>query len=1261
MNMFLPLANAGDLAQWANRLEAPGYLPELVRRLIVATTNDLVQLKLRSGEGTRYSGYDGIIEVGKDHLFVPANLSVWEMGVDQDPKGKAEEDYKKRTEKPLDIDQSQTSFVFVTPRRWAGKDSWAADKHKDGIWHNVRVIDADDLEAWLGFAPSVHAWISDLVGKDSSGIQDLETFWTDWRQATQPPLSSELIICGRNDAMQRIIEHVQAQPSTLTVRADSQDEALAFIAAAFEQLPELARERVFTRASIVNSAQAWRQIVLTEQPILLFPRFWPVEVIQAIRRGHHVLIPAGREIADSNGMALLQRPSRLAAEAAFKNMGLSQERASSLAPIARRSLLTLRRQLSLNPEVQQPAWALPEKARSVLPAMLAGSWDEAIKGDQDAIAMLAGRSSYSEAVEDLVRYANESDPPVRQVGTIWFLVSKEDAWRLLARFLTKQDMEHFRQVTLDVLGILDPSLELPVDERWMANMMGRSRPHSSYLREGLADTLALISARAGDTLLGGIATGQNHANTIVTQLLQQANENPSGQVWTSLSDVLPLFAEAAPDSFLNAIDKALVGTDPVILKLFTDKSANSLTAKSAHPHLLWALERLAWSPDYLSRSALFLARLTRLNPSGHLANRPSSSLRGIFLPWCPQTTATFKQRLEVLDRLRKQEHEVSWKLLLSLLPIFHNLADLANAPRWRDWKPEEQEQSFSYPEWWNATEAFVTRLLDDIGTDSSQVSDLIDIIGDLPPSSRELVFTYLELLDPSAFDNSSRSTMWAKLREQVSRHRRYADAQWAMPKENIDRLATIYEHFKPEDLVQQVAWLFTSRPQLPEAEDNDFDKYSAAIYDAQAFAIQQVYQAEGLVGLFTLIEVVEQPGTLGWTLGHFCLAETEEDRLLNELGSSDTKRCQTAREYVRVRFLEHGWEWANRKLGENSLLRTPNQQADFFLHLSPKAETWDRLEQFDEETVDLYWTQFRSYVEDVADCLRAIEQLLVHGQAWHALHLLAFYLDKIMPKAEIIMNVLENAISIPISNSISQSVLYEVPQLFDYLNQVKDVDEGRLARAEWAFLPFFRYEERPLKILHGQLATDPAFFVDIISLAYRAADEEPRKLEKPELNRAETAFYLLRSLSIVPGMQDNGIIDIVKLSAWVDEARRLLAECRRLEIGDQYIGRVLRHAKKDEDELWPPKEIRDLLEELSSESIELGMEIAVRNDRGVTVRGIVMGGEQERQIKKHYLAQVEAVKLQWPRTAAMLRRLAYSYESDAQIYDREAELRQDTW
>ena len=116
-----------------------------------------------------------------------------------------------------------------------------------------------------------------------------------------------------------------------------------------------------------------------------------------------------------------------------------------------------------------------------------------------------------------------------------------------------------------------------------------------------------------------------------------------------------------------------------------------------------------------------------------------------------------------------------------------------------------------------------------------------------------------------------------------------------------------------------------------------------------------------------------------------------------------------------------------------------------------------------------------------------------------------------------------------------------------------------------------------------------------------------------------------------------------------------------MEIGDQCIGHILRYEKQEDDELWPSQVIRDLLEKLRSDNIELGLEIGERNARGVTSRSLTAGGEQERQIMNRYFAQARRVQLKWPRTARMLRRIAQAYASEASMNDRDVELRENGW
>jgi hypothetical protein len=77
---------------------------------------------------------------------------------------------------------------------------------------------------------------------------------------------------------------------------------------------------------------------------------------------------------------------------------------------------------------------------------------------------------------------------------------------------------------------------------------------------------------------------------------------------------------------------------------------------------------------------------------------------------------------------------------------------------------------------------------------------------------------------------------------------------------------------------------------------------------------------------------------------------------------------------------------------------------------------------------------------------------------------------------------------------------------------------------------------------------------------------------------------------------------------------------------------------------------------MRNSKIEQGVIIGVHNARGVTSRGMLDGGQQERALAQRYNGWAEALKFDSPRTSGMLREIARSYETHARNFDEAAEL-----
>ena len=155
----------------------------------------------------------------------------------------------------------------------------------------------------------------------------------------------------------------------------------------------------------------------------------------------------------------------------------------------------------------QPEWRAAFADRNVRRAWLLRSWTTARSGDIEAFQSLVGRPF--EDVEDALRQAaHGADPIFSNVGSVWSVVSPAEYWDHVRTHLARADLEALERIVQDVLGAVDPALDLPAEERWLAAMRGKSRVHSRELRRGLATTLALIGTKDETTSLGSGIVGR---------------------------------------------------------------------------------------------------------------------------------------------------------------------------------------------------------------------------------------------------------------------------------------------------------------------------------------------------------------------------------------------------------------------------------------------------------------------------------------------------------------------------------------------------------------------------------------------------------------------------------------------------------------------------------------------------------------------------------------------------------------------------------
>jgi hypothetical protein len=755
------LVNATDIEQWAEQHTSRTELARLARNLIDQTGDQVTRNDIRAGEGAEVPGYDGVVEAAKGTPFVPSGRSVWELGTGDDPRAKAEEDYKNRTASPLGEICADTTYVVLTPRRWNKKAEWIKQKKDEGSpWKDIRVFDVDDIEAALERAPGVHFAFSDQLGNPAYGVLALEDWWNRFRTGSSPMLTNELVLAGRQPQASALLTYLNEDRNRTTISAASADDVLAFVAATIASvLDEGARLNLFGRTLIVRDARSLQILERGAKLLILLPYSEDLyREAEQIRANQVILLgqpgapaeiqlpPIDQEVFAKGlkeRMTAGLRPDDPVPHVHIPDeVDVSDERARVLARAAGRSLVAYMRLAGAPGVPQRPGWTGWFQSVGIRRAWLAGSWNQGRSGDTDVVSTLAG-NSYAELERELRPASKGEDPLFTAVGDIWGVASAEAAWDFVRPHLTTADLKGLEQSVQTVLGAVDPALDPSLDQRWAAALHGNARVQSNNLRTGLSTTLALLGAFGDAIDLGSGATGKTWAERLVSHLLRRANDDMSGQLWSSLADVLPLLAEAAPDAFLNAATAGATGPDAVLSHLFLDQQDQGFAVSSPHTGLLWALEALAWSPDHVGLAAEALARLAEIDPGGRLSNRPRGSLTDVFRPWMPQTSTDVDSRIAIVDSIASRHPDIAWSLLLSLLPEVHGVATPTYTARFRSWKPEKEAQVV-LGDYWKAVNAAIDGAFRLAMADPARWPDLILRLGELPPDKRREALALIE-------------------------------------------------------------------------------------------------------------------------------------------------------------------------------------------------------------------------------------------------------------------------------------------------------------------------------------------------------------------------------------------------------------------------------------------------------------------------------------------------------------------------------------
>lgn len=860
--------------------------------------------------------------------------------------------------------------------------------------------------------------------------------------------------------------------------------------------------------------------------------------------------------------------------------------------------------------------------------------------DTQEISNLLG-ISYEAWLSKAKEILQAPDSPISVKDGVWRVSHRTELLSLLGSRILDQNLDAFRAIAVKVLKEHDPAFELPADERYAASIHGKVYTYSSFLRKGLAEGLALISNNPDAFSNASHGKAETTGILAVREILADAD----WKIWGSLNNLLPILAEVAPQEFLDSVE-ITIRLEPCPFDELFAQEGSGLFEGNYLTGLLWALEGLAWDPEFLVRVCVLLAELASHDPGGNWANRPSNSLGTILLPWLPQTLGSIEKRKIAVQAVLNEQPKIGWNLLLNLLPGHRQMSTGSHRPEWRKIIPDDWKKEVSHTEYWDQVSAYSELAVEAASTDSTRLADLASRLDDLTRPSFDELLSRLKSEEITGLPEGRRREIWDALVSFANKHRKFADAKWALPNEAIEQVETAATALAPKNPFDLHQHLFSERDFDLYEENGDWQEQHKILDAKRESAIQEILYSGGISEVVRFAEAVRSARQVGLALGGVADSSIDQYLLPDFLDHSSGKGRDLVDAYIWRRYSVNGWDWCDNIVKPNWPLKL---KAAFLCQLPFSKDTWDRVTSWLGSNEGLYWSAVwaNPYSSD-EDISHAIAKLIEFERPYQAIDCLYVMLHK---KQVINVEHVVRALLLAVSSKDSANSMdtHHVSELIQFLQTEPSVPEDDIFRIEWSYLPLLNSlgQGKP-QLLEHKLATEPEFFCEVIRLIYRSKKEDasPTTHSEGEKAIATNAWRLLHEWSTPPGTQTDGSFSEKHFTEWLDATKSICDESGHTEVALIHVGDVLIHAPSDASGLWIDGTVASALNDREHEHMRRGYSTAIYNSRGG--HWVDPSGKPERELAEKYRCKAEDVEnAGFQRFASMLRDVASGYEREA--------------
>ena len=490
--------SASNIISWVenNNKIAQQELPQIIRRLCFHA-EDTKAISFPAGDSTFMPSWDGTLESADGNAWIPTGKSVWEIGADSSVGSKANSDFIKRTKDSLGEFKAENTYIFITPRRWKGKEKWVTDNKDRGGWKEIRAYDATDLEEWIDTQPSNAVYIAEVLGISGYGVKSTEAYFNDWASQCKPVLTKEALTLGRESSFELLEKNLsnslfKDNYSVISVYSDSIEESV--ISAIVTVMNS---NKLLLNSLVITDEQGWQYVQNNPEIKIVICASPEIAKQPSVKDNLTLIAPQalGNKSANKTDI-IIERASYSEFEKALILLGEEESDVTRLSKQVGRSWTVYRRLKAINSAISKPDWSNDNSLALSLLSLI-GSWDGNNANDKAFVSSIA-QTEYKDIESELLHLASVDDTPVIKIDQVWKIKSPLEVLPFVSSAISSELAQRYFDSLLELFLTKHPKFELDINQRYMANVIGKQFPYSEVLLEGITNSLVKLAVIGDD-------------------------------------------------------------------------------------------------------------------------------------------------------------------------------------------------------------------------------------------------------------------------------------------------------------------------------------------------------------------------------------------------------------------------------------------------------------------------------------------------------------------------------------------------------------------------------------------------------------------------------------------------------------------------------------------------------------------------------------------------------------------------------------------